>query len=161
MKTPKKEVKTEVVSETSCDQCVQYKSGWQRALADYDNLKKDLVRERGMIRASVTEGVCDSLLTLMEHFDQAIKFIPQDIPEQVTGWVQGVRHIRAELSELLRTHGIESYGVIGEPFDPNAHESVGEREEDAEPETIIEVVSLGWRQGEKILRPAKVIVCKK
>lgn len=147
------------VSSSECEHCHEYKDGWQRALADYDNLKKDLSKERDQMRSSMIEYVCHELLPLIDNFDQAIRFVPEDAPEGMKGWIDGVRHVRAQFTDVLSRLGIESFGEVGDAFDPNKHESVGEQE-GGKSGTIAEVTSLGWKKGEKILRPASVVINK-
>jgi molecular chaperone GrpE len=129
------------------DKAVEYLAGWKRALADYDNLKKDLGRERTEMRAAATMNTAMQLIPVLDNFDAAMKHAGDD------AWAKGIGHIRTQLDDVLRQMGVEPYGAVGEMFDANLHEAVG-----GEGETIAEVVSRGWKLGEKIIRPAKVII---
>lgn len=145
----------------SCESCEQYKIGWQRALADYDNLKKDLMREREGMRRAVKEDSAEALIPILDHFDQALKFKPQGLDANVENWLTGMMHVRNQLENVLRELGVEPFGATGDAFNPHMHESVGEREDaDAAENSIIEVNLRGWRMGEKIIRPALVVVKK-
>lgn len=165
---PIEEPISEIVTDTStssgnnvCPSCDEYKLGWQRALADYDNLKKDLLKEQAGMRRIVKEDVSESIIPILDHFDQALKFKPQGLDANAENWVTGMMYVRNQLESVLLGLGVEPFGAIGDVFDPHSHESVGEREDaDAAEHTIVEVSQRGWKLGEKIIRPALVIVKK-
>ncbi|TAK03600.1 nucleotide exchange factor GrpE [Patescibacteria group bacterium] len=140
------------------DKTAEYLAGWKRALADYDNLKKDMARERGEMRRDAMEAAAEEFLPALEHFDAAIRFTPE-IDEKAKGWLQGILHIRRELEEAMKSMGVEPFGEIGEAFDPTKHESAGSRREEGKaPNVIVEVLRKGWKIGERVIRPASVIV---
>ena len=141
-----------------CAQCGEYLAGWKRALADYDNLKKDLARERGDMRRDATVASAESFLAVADHFDQALRFQPE-VDEKAKAWLSGILHIRTVLDESLRLLGFEPVGKAGEAFDPILHEAAGKRrEEGTPPDAILEVMSRGWKTGDRVIRPARVIV---
>lgn len=145
--------------EMICEKCAEYLHGWKRALADYDNLKKDLAKERVDIRRSATQHVAFQLLPVLDNFDQSLKFQPEGLDGKAQGWLQGILHVRTQLESVMRELEIEPFGEVGEVFDPNRHEAGGERvQENVESGTVIEVIQRGWKQGERIVRPAKVII---
>jgi len=142
-----------------CPSCQEYVDGWKRALADYDNLKKELVKEKERIRTTTKEDFALQLLPVMDHFTQALQHEPEELSAQAKKWIQGVLHIRRQLEEVLKEFGVEAYGVLGETFDPNLHEAVEQREEEGKEDgTILEVQQQGWRLGSRVIRPARVIV---
>jgi molecular chaperone GrpE len=128
-------------------QCEEYLAGWKRALADYDNLKKDLGRERGEMRAAAAVNMAYQLLPVLDNFDAAMKHAPED------SWAKGIGHIRSQLDEVLRQMQVEPYGAVGDAFDANLHDAVG-----GEGEKVSEVVSRGWKMGDRIVRAAKVFI---
>ena len=144
---------------SSCSTCEEYLLGWKRALADYDNIKKNLVKEKGELRRAVKEEFILSLLPVVDNFDQAIRHKPKDVSAEVENWLVGILHVQNQLNDVLKELGAESFGRAGDPFDAQNHETVGshfdkEKSEDA----IIEIQQRGWKMGEKLIRPAKVIV---
>ena len=56
--------------------CEEYLMGWKRALADYDNLKRDLAKERDESRRYIIESVADGFLKVLDNFDKATKHTP-------------------------------------------------------------------------------------
>ena len=146
-------------------------AGWKRALADYDNLKKDLSRERVEMRKIAAWQASQSFIAVLDNFDQAVRHVPDGLDDKMKGWVNGVLFIRIQLENTLRDLGPEPFGAVGEAFDPRLHEIVAERKEPENAATpsakgeaggglsqVVEVISRGWKIGERIIRPAKVIV---
>ena len=138
--------------------CDEYLAGWKRALADYDNLKKDLSRERGEMRRDAMEAAAEEFIPALEHFDAAVRFTPE-VDDKAKGWLNGILHIRRELEEAMKTLGAEPFGAVGETFDPTKHESAGSRTGEGGKEgEVAEVLRRGWKIGEHVIRPASVIV---
>ncbi len=137
----------------------EYLAGWQRALADYDNLKKEVAKDKSDFAKYATEQMVMSLLPILDNFDQAIKHKP-DSDKETDAWLQGIIHIRKQLFDSLEEHGLAEVKV-GKDFDPEVHETVGEEESDkVDSGQIIHVEQNGYHLGEKLIRPAKVIVNK-
>ena len=164
-KTSKASRASKVVEELEM-KCEEYLAGWKRALADYDNLKRDLPRERDDIRRYAMERAAEGFLGVLEHFDQAMKHEPdlsscdKDVKKKIFSWLSGIIHIRTAMVEELKALGLESVEPeIGSPYLPQIQESVGARkEEGSKSEHILEVVARGWKLGEKLLRPPRVII---
>ena len=145
--------------QASCEKCEEYLTGWKRALADYDNLKKDLAKERTAIREGTKEMLAHDLVQTVDHFDQALKHKPDDLPSETEKWLSGILHVRKGLEGVLKNLGLESFGEVGMLFDSATCEAVGEKsDESALDNEILEVLHRGWRLGERIVRPAKVII---
>ncbi|NQV89491.1 MAG: nucleotide exchange factor GrpE [Parcubacteria group bacterium] len=152
-------VEEEVIEHADCVKCPEYLAGWKRALADYDNLKKDLGRERDEMRQYIKMGLAEELLMVLDNFDQAVKYKPAELTKEVENWVAGVCHVQNQFDEVLRGLGLEPFGDVGKTFDANCHDAAAERtEDDKEDQEILEVQTRGWRMGDRVVRPAKVIV---
>lgn len=144
-----------------CQDCVSALAGWKRALADYDNLKKDLARERVGMRQDAVLEAARAFIAVLDNFDQAVKHVPEGLDDKTKGWVNGALFIRTQLETSLHDLGLEPFGAAGDIFDPLLHEIVAEREEAGKPEhSILEITHRGWKIGERIVRPAKVVVNK-
>lgn len=153
-----KEESGEVLPVT-CQKCDEYLTGWKRALADYDNLKKDLAKERTAIRDGTKEFFAHDLIESIDHFDQAIKHKPDGLSPETEKWLTGILHVRQGLEGVLKNLGLEPFGKAGEMFDSASCEPVGEKtDESALDDQILEVIHRGWKLGERIVRPAKVII---
>ncbi|MBI2473394.1 nucleotide exchange factor GrpE [Candidatus Uhrbacteria bacterium] len=157
--TPEESEQKEPIQKESCEKCEEYLTGWKRALADYDNLKKDLVRERVEIRARAREDLGQQLIAVLDNFDQAAKFQPENVPQEVQTWLTGLMYVRAQLQTVLQELGLEPFGEAGTPFNAHLHEAAAQRSEPERPDQeILEVSQRGWKMGEKIVRPAKVVI---
>lgn len=146
-------------------QCVQYREGWKRALADYENLKKTLYQAKDEDRKSVRADLAEMLLPVIDNFGYVTKHIPDvancsdDFKKQFDPWVQGITHIERQFLEVMKSLGVEPIESVGTMFDPNLHESGGSKQVEGKKEhEIVEELIKGWKMGEKVIRPAKVIV---
>ena len=157
---PEEEQSTETPPVDACAKCDEYKFGWQRALADYDNLKKDLGKEKDQMRRAVKESGAHELIPVLDNLDQALKFQPQDLDDKTKSWLQGVMHVRAQIEQVLNGMGAEAFGNVGDTFDPHKHDAVKDLSpEGSEGESkIVEIVQRGWKIGDQMIRPAAVVV---
>ncbi|MFH1089477.1 MAG: nucleotide exchange factor GrpE [Candidatus Uhrbacteria bacterium] len=141
------------------DPATEYLAGWKRALADYDNLKKDLARERGDMRRASTVELLIHLLPVMNNFEQATKHRPHLDDKAAEAWVSGILMIKTQMENSIKELGAEPFDSTGEKFNPEVHESAGSRrEEDREDQIVLEVVQRGWKVNGKVVFPAKVII---
>lgn len=146
----------------TCEKCDEYLAGWKRALADYDNLQKDLARERTELRARLKQDVAHQLIGVLDNFDQAARFKPEGLSKEGEVWLQGLMHVKSQLEGVMRDLGLESYGSVGEMFDAHLHDAGGERTEEGKADhEILEVLGRGWKLGDRIVRPAKIIINSK
>ena len=158
MSEEKENMKTRKHENKTCEKCEEYLSGWKRALADYDNLQKDLAREKESTRLYLVEELADKLIPITDHFSEAMKHVPEDALD----WLDGIKMIKKQMMGVLES--LECYPIdpVRKKFDPNEHEAIGsEKRKDSDDQIILEVVERGWKLGNKVIRPAKVIINKK
>jgi molecular chaperone GrpE len=128
----------------------------KRALADLDNYRKRAGRE---VERRVAENREAMLRDWLEPLDSLERAVGVDSGASLAAGLRSVLH---QMETILARHGVERMAAAGEPFDPALHEAVGVREVDDVPDrTIIEVVRSGYRLGDRVLRPAQVIVSRK
>ncbi|MGD0453641.1 MAG: nucleotide exchange factor GrpE [Solirubrobacteraceae bacterium] len=128
----------------------------QRTQADFENYRKRVARDAAAARDRGVGSLAKELLPALDNLDRALEAAAEDDP-----LLQGVRLVRAELKAALARAGIESFCPLGEPFDPSVHEAVATAEQPpgGRPSgTVVEVYQDGYRLGEGILRPARVVV---
>ncbi len=131
-----------------------------RTLAEMENYKKRLQREKDEQAAYASERVLRDLLPTLDNLDLALQYGAQSA--ECKGMVDGVEMTRAMLLDVLKKHGMTAVGKEGDVFDPNDHEAVGqETGEGVEPGSIIRVLQKGYRLGGRLVRPARVIVSAK
>ncbi len=135
----------------------EYLSGWKRALADYQNLKKTVEDTKQLIGSWKDEAWVLELLPMVDHFRSAMRHLPAEVKSQP--WAQGLEHIQREVEDLLRHHGVERYESLGQQFDPMLHDAVKAEPAAEKPKgTVLEVSEAGYRMNGRVVRPAKVVV---
>lgn len=145
--------------------CAEYLSGWKRALADYENLQKQNSQARDDDRRRVRSNLAEDLLPVVDNFGYVTKHVPDvaecsdEFKKKFDTWFQGIGHIERQFAEAMKGLGVEPITSLGAQFDPNLHESGGSRSEPGKKEhEIVEELIKGWKIGDVVLRPAKVIV---
>ncbi|MBO5421523.1 MAG: nucleotide exchange factor GrpE [Clostridia bacterium] len=126
-----------------------------RMAAEYDNFRKRSQREKEALYADCKASVINALLPVADNFDR-IFANPDGTLED---YKKGVEMTFKQFSDVFKSLGIESFGEVGEEFDPNIHNAVMHTEDDSVGEnTITTVIVKGYKLGDKIIRPAMVAV---
>jgi molecular chaperone GrpE len=129
----------------------------QRTQADFENYRKRVARESAAAQDRGAANLARELLPALDNLDRAVEEAScEDEP-----LLAGVRLVRSELSAALARFGIESFSPVGEPFDPALHEAMASLPQPgggAPSGTVVEVYQPGYRLGESIIRPARVVV---
>jgi molecular chaperone GrpE len=129
----------------------------QRKQAEFENFRKRATRDAAQAQERGAAKLATSLLPAIDNLERALTHAPEDADEH--GFVAGVRHVHSDLIAALHKAGIEQFSPEGEPFDPNQHEALAQQPtEGAEPGTVVEVYQRGYRAGETVVRPARVVV---
>ncbi|HEU5464555.1 MAG TPA: nucleotide exchange factor GrpE [Candidatus Binatia bacterium] len=128
-----------------------------RTLADFDNYRRRIERDRAGAARSGKRDVILSLLEVLDGFDRALNHI-DDAPSSVA---QGVQAIHRNLLGVLERHGVTRFDSLGEPFDPRFHDAIGTVDSDeVESGTVADELQRGYRWGDEVLRPARVRVAQ-
>ncbi|MEU7002848.1 nucleotide exchange factor GrpE [Nonomuraea sp. NPDC046570] len=124
----------------------------QRLQAEYTNYRRRVERDRIVVREQAVAGALSELLPVLDDIGRA-----RDHGELTGGFAKVAESLEGALTKL----GLSSFGVKGDPFDPTIHEALmhSYSTEVTEP-TAIEVLQLGYRMGERVLRPARVAVAE-
>ena len=132
------------------------KDDYLRLAADFDNFRKRTRRDSEQQAAAEKESFIRELLPILDNLERALASEQSASSEQLH---QGVAMTLQQLAQLLHRHGIEAVEDVGQPFDPHRHEAVSLGHDRRQPDhTILEVVQRGYCRGDKVFRPAKVIV---
>jgi len=134
----------------------EYLLGWKRAMADLDNYKKQIEKEKEMLVQFLKADAMLKLLPIMDNWEVAMKNAPQD-----DEWVKGIVAIKNQLDDFFKKEGVEKVKTVGEKFDPNMHEAMLEEESDGEDGMILEEFEPGYKIGERVIKYPKVKVSKK
>jgi len=172
-------------------EAAQAKDQYLRTLAEFDNTKKRLHREKEEFARYAAESMVRQLLPIMDSLDQALVAVdPSTRPSTSSGlardsapragdatdapaglrkqadfqvFVQGVQLIHRQLLGLLDKEGVKRIPTVGEPFDPHKHEAVAQvaAGDGVADDTVAEEVQVGYTMHGKVIRPAMVKVATK
>lgn len=129
-----------------------------RTLADFENYRRRMNRGRDEAAELAAASLLQELLEVADNFDRALEHAGEDVPES---FLVGMRLTQQGLHDLLDRRGVARFQSVGERFDPEKHEALASQPApDAEPNVILQEVQAGYMMGERVLRPAKVIVSR-
>jgi molecular chaperone GrpE len=133
-----------------------YLASWQRAAADFQNYKRRNEQERVELGRLANAALMINILPLIDDFDRAM----QNVDASIAGltWMDGIRLIHRKFQMLLDAAGVTEIEADGRDFDPNVHEAVTFG--DGEDGKVVGVVQKGYKLGDRVLRPAMVVVGK-
>jgi len=132
----------------------RYLACWQRAQADYQNLKRCSQLEKEEICRVANANLILSLVSALDDLEKAFTAIPAELEEQP--WVEGIRLVERKIWQGLEKQGLSRISAIGEPFDPRLHEGIAQMK--GKEGIVLQEVEKGYTLNERVIRPAKVIV---
>ncbi len=133
----------------------------QKALklqAEMDNFRKRQERRAEESTANERERLIGRFLPVLDNLSRALAHQPQAGEDQTEILRQGVELTQRELLRILEGEGVVPLETVGQPFDPEWHEAIATIPAEVEPGTVVEQVETGYKVGDKLLRPAKVVV---
>jgi molecular chaperone GrpE len=144
------------------DKAEEYLQLAQRTQADFENYRKRAAREAAIAKERGATKLALDLLPAVDNLERALEHAPADSdpahPDD-GAFVSGIKHVHSDVVAALQRAGIERYSPEGEPFDPTLHEAVAQQPvEGCEPGTVVEVFQRGYRMGDSVVRPARVVV---
>ncbi|MCB9799012.1 nucleotide exchange factor GrpE [Candidatus Nomurabacteria bacterium] len=144
------------------EQCEQYRQGWLRAQADYQNLQKETDRMRSQWAKMSEVQIIEEFIPIYENFKKAFAAQMGDQHAQWENWKKGIEYIMKQYWQVMEARGVKEIETVGKPFDPHLHEAMSEESSDDHQEgQIIRELEGGYIMTDIVLRPAKVVVCKK
>ena len=137
------------------DEVARLKDKYLRLAAEYDNYRKRTANEKLSIYGDATAKAVTELLPVADSMQMALENLRNADPEVL----KGVELISNQLAKSFEKLKVESYGEIGDSFDPNLHNAISKTESEELPEnTISQVFQKGYKIGDKIIRHAMVQV---
>jgi molecular chaperone GrpE len=138
---------------------------FQRLQADTDNLRKRWEARFADEVTAARHRILLDMLPLADHLDLALahadrtKSAPAE--EAALDFVRNIAATRQAFLDTLQRYGVRPIGAVGEPFDPNQHEAIGQIDApDAPADHVAQVVQAGYVEADKLLRPARVLVTR-
>jgi molecular chaperone GrpE len=128
---------------------------YKRALADLDNYRKRSEREVARRVVEAKESVLRDWLDAVDSVERAMRM-------QAGGpCFEGLQAVLEQMDAVLRRQGVERIGAAGEPFDPRRHEAIAVRPSaDLPDRTIVAIERSGYALGDRVIRPAQVVVAR-
>jgi molecular chaperone GrpE len=129
----------------------------QRTKADFENYRKRAARDQERLVAHAHERLVRELLPVLDDLERTLEAAER---HEEAALVDGVRLVERSLRKSLEKEGLKEIDTEG-PFDPHVHEAVlTQPADDAEQGAVLEVVQRGYCLGDKVVRPARVIVAE-
>jgi len=137
-------------------QVAEYKDGWQRAVAEFQNYRRRVEADKAETYQTAVGSIIKRYLPVLDDMERALQARPADL-----AWAEGVELICRKLQSILEAEGLKRIEAEGQKFDPNIHEAISqEPKEGVESGTVIGVVRNGYMLGERVIRPAMVRVAQ-
>ncbi len=129
---------------------------WQRAAADYQNFKRRMEEERREVARLASISLIINLLPLMDDIERALR----NVDPKLAGltWIDGIWMIYRKFEAVLQNAGVTEIEADAQQFDPTVHEAISEV--DGEEGKVVSVVQKGYKLGDRVIRPAMVVVGK-
>ena len=131
-----------------------YLNDLQRLAADFDNYRKRAARDQESLVARAHERLVKELLPVLDDLERALAAAEEHEEAKLE---EGVRLVHAELAAALEREGLAEIETNGR-FDPHVHEALLSQPSEAEEGSVLEVVQKGYRLGDRVVRPARVVV---
>ena len=131
-----------------------------RKAAELENVRKQNAQRVQKASRDGMRRVASELLPALDDFERALAHAEAEESDNEHHLTAGIRLVQQKMLDALRRAGIEQFSPKGEPFDPHQHEAVAQQPaaDGAQQGTVLEVVQNGYRLGEDVLRPARVVV---
>ena len=126
----------------------------QRLAAEFDNYRKRNARESAALIERASERLVKELLPVLDDLGRALEAAEQHEEAKLE---EGVRLVHRSLLQILEKQGLEQIETDGQ-FDPHVHEALLSQPSDGDEGSVIEVVQKGYTLGDRVLRPARVVV---
>jgi molecular chaperone GrpE len=126
----------------------------KRVAADFENYRKRVARDQESLVAHAHERLVKELLPVLDDLERALAAAEE---HQEAKLEEGVRLVHEELKAALKREGLAEIETNGR-FDPHVHEALLSQPSDAEEGSVLEVVQKGYRLGDRVVRPARVVV---
>lgn len=137
----------------------EWQEKYARLQAEVDNLRKRWEQRFANESAEFRRRVLVDMLPLADHLDLALQHAPATDDSALKGFVSNIEATRRAFLETLRRYGVERIDPLGQAFDPNQHEAIGHvTAPDIPADHVAQVVQAGYAEGDRLLRPARVLV---
>lgn len=160
VRSPKTITITDIELEHLKKELADYKDKYLRGLAESENARKRLQKEKMETVQYAKQNVIVDFLNPIDHMENALKFT-QQMSDDVKHWAIGFQMILTQFKDVLTNNGVTPFESQGKQFDPHRHEAVEAiATNEVPPGTVVEESLRGYIMGDKVVRPARVKVSK-
>ena len=146
----------EVELEAARTRAEEYLADLRRVAADFDNYRKRVARDAQAQSTHAAESLVQELLPVLDNLERALDASEHHDQAKVA---EGVQLVRQQLTDLLKRRGLEEIPAEpGSAFDPHVHEALSQQPSEHPEGAIVEVWQRGYRLGDRVARPARVVV---
>jgi molecular chaperone GrpE len=150
-------VQDEVVVEPEVEEASAPDDSYLRLAADFDNYRKRVAREHVELTKRANERILNELLPVLDDLERALEAASAHEEAKLE---EGVELVHRSLAALLERHGLTPIETEG-AFDPHVHEALlAQPGEGVDPGSVLQVLQKGYSLGDRVLRPARVIVAE-
>jgi molecular chaperone GrpE len=135
----------------------EYKDKYLRLLAELDNTRKRMQKEKQEMTRFAIDNVIAEILTPIDQLENALK-CADSLSGEVQHWARGFTMILEQFKEVLHHHGVSPFTSEGELFNPELHHAIESEESELSEGTILKEYVKGYKSRERTLRPAQVKV---
>lgn len=132
----------------------QHLDDLKRLAAEFDNYRKRVARDQGSLVARSNERLVKELLPVLDDLERALEAAAEHEEAKLE---EGVRLVHRNLAELLKREGLAEIETNGR-FDPHVHEALLSQPSEQEEGSVIDVVQKGYKLGDHVVRPARVVI---
>lgn len=151
---------TDIELEQIKNDASEYKDKYLRLLAEMENTRKRLQKERQELIQYAVQNVIVDFLNPIDHMENALNYTEQ-MSAEIKHWAVGFKMIMEQFKDALSNQGVVAFKSEGTEFNPHNHEAVEMIETNDHPSgTVVEESIKGYKMGDKIIRPARVKVAK-
>lgn len=125
--------------------------------ADFENFRKRAERERLEAQKFGWKNIAAELLQVLDNLERGLAHAPASTDSNL---MQGLQMVQKLFQATLEKHGVQPVSTVGQPFDPNVHEAVGQDFSDQPEGTVIREEQKGYTLQGRLLRPARVLISK-
>ena len=138
----------------------KFKNEYLYMRAEFDNYKRNAIKERSDVLKYGSERVISEILGVVDNFERALE--AKVTPDNLNVFVKGVEMTSVELKNVLQKYGVSEVETQNKPFDPMMHEALSSEETSEIPEGhVFRVFKKAYKLHDKVIRPAQVVVAKK
>lgn len=154
------EIEAELEAELGLlDEVNKWKETAARTAAELDNYRKRMARDKAESIKFANQRLLEDLLPVIDNFHMGMQAAASDQESMI---YRGMEMVQKQLEDFLTNQGVTVIQADGQTFDPNFHEAISQEEtNEAEDGQILHVIRRGYQLGDRLLRPANVIVAKK